>query len=680
MGGAELRWIFSNGALLNGGFRVGRAFILCDGEIIIAFLSISSVYKSLNENDSVELALAMARIPSFLSNLCLRQNPKSLQPTTPQIRSRNLSVDQFNGNPDEISAQNRIFNLVEPNRSSEELGENYAQHQITSVNEIAKEVSNLIRIRPRWEQTLLTDFPTVNFTDPTVYSEVLKQSNVFLSLRFFFWLRSLSDSSFDPVLCNVMFSRLVEAKAAQAAMNFLDSTKFDPEPWYLELYIRCLCENGLIDKALDVFERLKKSIGYSISLETWNCALSHSVRTKRVDVVWKLYENMMEYNVITDVKTVGHLIQAFCLEENVAKGYGLLQQVLEAGHVPENIIFVKLISSFCKNRDYGKVSAVLNNMIAKNCSPGNDTYQEVINRLCKGGMTSEGFRIFNELKNRGYFPDRVMYTTMIHGLCEDKNLGGARKLWFEMIQNGIVPNEYTYSAFIDGLFKSGCINEAEKLHKEMLDKGYEESTISFNTRINGLCSNGKVEEARVLFEEMNEKGIFQDSITYSSLIKGFSQQGKITEATYFFNELLKKGFEPSSGSFVTLVEKLCEIGNVKEAEKLWVEMRSRGLEPAICSLNTIILGLSQQGRFAEMVECLRYMIRKGVRPKEKTFEEIIKCVYLDEMFDDALFVLEHMLKMGFVLRESICFSLVEKLCRDNPHLVRKSLDEILERR
>ncbi|KAG8370120.1 hypothetical protein BUALT_Bualt14G0084400 [Buddleja alternifolia] len=588
----------------------------------------------------------MARVPSLFSNLCLRQNPKSFQSSTPQFRNRNLSIDQFNSNSEELNQhpQNRVEIFAHRNAN---LGEN----QGFSVSEIAKEVSNRIRTRPRWEQTLLSDFPAVNFSDPIVYNAVLEQQdNVFLSLRFYLWLRSINGSSFDPVLCSGMFSRLVEAKAAHAAKSFLNDTKFEPEPWYLELYIRSLCENGLIDEAVNVFEKLK-TISYCSSLETWNLALSHSVRTKRVDVVWRLYGDMMECGIVTDVNTIGHLIQAFCLENNVGKGYELLQQVLEAGHVPDKIIFNKLISACCKNGEYGKVSAVLYNMIAKNRSPDIYTYQEVIKRLCKGRMRHEGFRIFNELKDRGYFPDRVMYTTMIHGLCKNKDLGDARKLWFEMIQKGILPNEYTYNAFIDGLWRSGCIDEAEKLYKEMLEKGYEETTISYNTMINGLCLNGKVEEARLMFDQMNEKGIIRDAITYNSLIKGFSRKGKIKESVYFFYELLNHGFKPSNASFTILIEKLCESGHVKEAETLWQETRDRGLEITISALDPIIFGLSKEGRFAEMMEQLCYMIDNGVRPKKTTFESLIRCLSVADRFDDALSVLGYMLKMDFLLNE-----------------------------
>lgn len=633
--------------------------------------------------------IGMARVSSLLSNLVRRQNPTSSQSAT--HRTRNLCSDQFSlnsedvlhnhRNPIEVCAQDRIFGISGMNTISEirekppNLGVKFAENQVMNASEITKEVCNVIQTCPKWEKTLLSDFPSVSFTDPSVYNEILKQqSDLFLSLRFYLWLRSLVGFSFDPVLCNEMFGRLVEAK--DAAKTFLDDRELEVEPWFLELYTRCLCENELIDQVLNVLERLKV-IGHSVSSEIWNWALSHSVRMGRVDIVWKLHEDMVKYGVETDVNTMGYLIQAFCLENNVSKGYQLLHQVLKTGHVPDKIVFDNLISALGKNGKYGKVSAVLRKMIANNCYPDIHTYHEVI-RFCRGKMTYEGVRIFTELKEKGYFPGRVMYTTLIDNLCENKDIQGARKLWFEMIGGRISPNEYSYNAFVSGLFRNGYIDEAEKLHKEMLDKGFPETTVSFNTRIYGLCINSQVKEARVLFEEMNEKGIARDSITYNSLIQGFSKQGNTVEAMYFLHELLKQGFEPSTASQASLISMLCNAGHVKEAERMWLDMHEKGFKPGDDSLSPIVYGLSKQGQFTEMKEWLHHMMKNRVKPKMITFEELIKCLCGAYMLDDALAVLRYMVKMGYLLREGICYSLVNALCRANPHQVKALLWNILE--
>ncbi|KAL6971324.1 hypothetical protein U1Q18_031002 [Sarracenia purpurea var. burkii] len=259
-----------------------------------------------------------------------------------------------------------------------------------------------------------------------------------------------------------------EAKAANAAKSFLNSTDFTPKPASLEAYIRCTCENGSIEVALKVFDEFPK-LGVCLSLETWNLALLGSVRAGRPDIFWKLYGEMMDCGVAGDVDTFEYLIQAFCVDNNVSKGYKLLRQVLEDGVVPTNVAFNKLISGFCKGGNYSRVSALLHTMIAKNNLPDIFTYQEIINKLCKRRkIVPEGFRIFNDLKDRGYAPDKVMYTTMIHGLRKIKCIGDARKLWFEMIKKGIVPNEYTYNSLIYGLCKIGNLKDAKDLYIQNL--------------------------------------------------------------------------------------------------------------------------------------------------------------------------------------------------------------------
>ncbi|KAL2531346.1 Pentatricopeptide repeat-containing protein [Abeliophyllum distichum] len=74
------------------------------------------------------------------------------------------------------------------------------------------------------------------------------------------------DSCQDPVSFNMIFSRLVDAKAARAAKCFLEETMFEPETGCLESYIECLFENELVEEAIDVFEQLKMA-GHCVFVE-----------------------------------------------------------------------------------------------------------------------------------------------------------------------------------------------------------------------------------------------------------------------------------------------------------------------------------------------------------------------------------------------------------------------------
>lgn len=97
----------------------------------------------------------MGRPPSFSPNLCIRQSHK--------ISGRNAFRDRTSINGNVIKREN------------EECRQNPNSKVHQNFQEIAIEVSRIIRTRPRWEQSLLSDFSALNFADPVSYQEVLKQ-------------------------------------------------------------------------------------------------------------------------------------------------------------------------------------------------------------------------------------------------------------------------------------------------------------------------------------------------------------------------------------------------------------------------------------------------------------------------------------------------------------------------
>ncbi|MBA0800021.1 hypothetical protein Gohar_010490 [Gossypium harknessii] len=609
----------------------------------------------------------MAKASSFIVNF-LRLNPRT--GPNPNTQIRNLTI--------ESNETSFIVKEIVKNQKpcEEQLNDSVRQSNL----DIVKQVCKITRTVPRWEETLVSHFPSFNFSEPWFFRELLRQQdNVFFSLRFFHWLRSEYEFSPDFDSCNMLFDKLVEAKASKAARNFLQQTGFEPKPGSLERYLRCLCENESVEEAVDVFSILSE-IGHCPSIETWNLALSACLKVGRNDLMWKFYQDMVEsgIGVNIDVGTLGCLVQAFCIDGKASKGYKILRQNLADGLVPDTVAFHKLIAAFCKMKDYGRVSQLLHTMIATDRAPNIYTYQEVINGLCKNRKWLEGFRIFNDLKDRGHSPDRVMYTTIIHGLCKIGELREARKLWFEMINKGMVPNEYTYNALLYGLYKAHNLKEAERLYKEMLEKGYGEMTVSYNTVIAGLCSHGKTDEAYCLFEEMPRKGVVRDLITFNNLIRGFCVEGKVVESLNLLYELSAQGLQPSASSYTPIIKCLCQAGHIEEAESLLNDMHSQGLEPKDCTRNHLIFGLCKQGHVAEGMERFKEMLENQLKPQKKTFEKLIQSLSESDRLDDSLLVLDFMFRLGYALKTSICHSIVTKFCQRNTHLVESCLSEVLE--
>lgn len=107
-------------------------------------------------------------------------------------------------------------------------------------------------------------------------------------------------------------------------------------------------------------------------------------------------------------------------------------------------------------------------------------------------------------------------------------------------------------------------------------------------------------------------------------------------------------------------------------------MQSRGLQPIICTREHIITGLCNQGYAAEGMDWLLAMLKCKLKPKKETFERLIQCLSQSDKWDDILLVLDVMFRIGYTLREGICHSLVNKLCKENSHFVETHLGEIVE--
>ncbi|GJX21375.1 pentatricopeptide repeat-containing protein [Tanacetum coccineum] len=503
--------------------------------------------------------------------------------------------------------------------------------------------------KPRWETSILSDFPDISFVDTAFLKQlVLCQRNVFFSLRLLYWLNLRFGYVPDKTLCGFVFNELVNDNAAKAAKKFIEFTRFVPENGGLELYVKCLCENGMVEDALHVFDQMEKNVDYP-SLETWNVVLKGCVKVGWTDVVWELYGEMMELGVVADVETVDCLIHAFCLDGNVTKGYEVLRQMLDDGYVPNKAVFDNLLFEFILDRKYSRVSALLHIMIAKGVDPDLYTYQQIIHGLCLRRMQREGLRIFNDLKDRGYAPDKIMYTTMIHGLCKIKWLGDARKLWFEMIEKGIEPNEYTYNTLIYGHFKIGDVNEALNLYNQMQTSGYRETVVTYNTMINGLCSHGRITDAFELFKQMGQKSVPRDVVTYNCMIRGLCKEGRIGEGLNLLHELVEQGLQPSSASYGSLIEKLYEMKRIDEVKNLWNEMQEKGVEPAsVCIDDDIIIELSKKGYVAAAVYWLAYMVKNRLIPRKQTFENLIGVLSEMNKLDVGLIAFGHMFKIGYI--------------------------------
>ncbi|GJW44028.1 PB1 domain-containing protein, partial [Tanacetum coccineum] len=371
-----------------------------------------------------------------------------------------------------------------------------------------------------------------------------------------YWLNLRFDYVPDKTLCGFVFNELVNDNAAKAAKKFIEFTGFVPENGSLELYVKCLCENGMVEDALHVFDEMKKDVNYP-SLETWNSVLRACVKAGWTDIVWELYDEMMELGV----ETVDCLIRAFCLDGNVTKGYEVLRQMLDDGYVPNKVVFDNLLFEFILDRKYSRVSALLHIMIAKGVDSDLYTYQQIKHGLCLRRMQHEGLRIFNDLKDRGITEafelfkqmgqknvprDVVTFNCMIRGLCKEGRISEGLNLLHELVEQGLQPSSASYGSLIEKLYEMKRIDEVKNLWNEMQEKGVEPASVCIDGDIIiELSKKGYVAAGVYWLAYMVKNRLIPRKQTFENLIGVLSQMNKLDVGLIAFGHMFKIGYIPS---------------------------------------------------------------------------------------------------------------------------------------
>ncbi|KAJ6410506.1 hypothetical protein OIU84_007284 [Salix udensis] len=179
-----------------------------------------------------------------------------------------------------------------------------------------------------------------------------------------------------------------------------------------------------------------KRNGFVASLLCCNGLLSDLLKANKLELFWRFYNGMLEANVLHDVYTYTHLINAHFRVGNAKEGKRVLFEMEEKG-----------------------------------CSPSLVTYNVVIGGLCRVGEVDEAFELKKLMDKKGFFSDVFTYSILIDGFGKQKRCVEAKLILEEMFSKGLKPDHVAYTALIDGFMRQGDSREAFRVKEEMLAHG-----------------------------------------------------------------------------------------------------------------------------------------------------------------------------------------------------------------
>jgi pentatricopeptide repeat protein len=194
------------------------------------------------------------------------------------------------------------------------------------------------------------------------------------------------------------------------------------------------------------------------------------------------------------VYSYGHLLKAYCQEQDVASAAAAFQEMQAAGIESNLIVYTTLIQTCITRKEF-------------------DTAWQIFNLI--------------KLKSTATAPDASTYALMIHACAHAGETERALDLHTDMTERkGIPPTTETYHSLLHACaMRKDYFNEAWRIATEMQRNGFEIGRITLNVLIQACGKVGELVRARLLVRHMMASGmedLVPDKWTYQNLLRAYA--------------------------------------------------------------------------------------------------------------------------------------------------------------
>ena len=472
-----------------------------------------------------------------------------------------------------------------------------------------------------FEQLKKTENTPDRFTFTTMIN-CIKKSPVIELQKAFELLEEYKVSSVpDRVIYNCLLDVCVSANDFEKAEEVLNEMKtmgnlFRLDDISFNILIKASCKAKNLKKAVSFFEDMK-SEGISPTIITYNSLLDTFVKAGKMDIVWKLYDAMLNDNIKADPYTYSILING--------------------------------IKSTSKKEDITKIDSLYQNLIKQpEFKYDQVIYNSIIDAYVGFSDFNRAFQVFQEMKKVGIKPTTITFNILIKGYGLSNQLDMAFNIFKEMEKYGIKKNEITFGCLIEACVKNHQIEKAYKILEEMKETGFSENSIQITSIIKGLSRMGKHKDAIALANEMmndsfeNKKRL--NLISYNCLIDVFIRGGEFKLAMKLF-KLLQKEHKPDLITYSTLIKGALIQKNYKQSSELFNEMLDKNIKPDDVLFNMILDFCVSNKLYEQGLKLFESLIAHNLNPSERTFGLILKIYGQTKRYQEAYKVLDVMKNM-----------------------------------
>jgi len=289
--------------------------------------------------------------------------------------------------------------------------------------------------------------------------------------------------------------------------------------------VEALSTNGEPDAAYHLInDMLKRDVWRPLVNSVIYCSvLKGFSHQKRFDMVWQVYEEMIELKL----KFTSHT-------------------------------FTSLIDACARNSEMGRIPPLLKDMRSQGIQPCIMIYGAMVKGCCQHYRIEEAFAVVKDMEeNTDCRPDEIMYNTLLDGCARKGLYDMGIKVLDDMQKNGVDPTNFTLSVVVKLATRSLLGSRVEKIDKAfaLCDSVAAKYNIKLNVHVynnlmNTCILNLDVHRAFDTMIKMFSQGVRADGRTYTLIIKACVANFWANEAAGLIRAATGlKGVEPRLAMF-----------------------------------------------------------------------------------------------------------------------------------
>ncbi|KAK9125847.1 hypothetical protein Scep_014693 [Stephania cephalantha] len=489
-------------------------------------------------------------------------------------------------------------------------------------------------------------------------------------------IMNLSKFRISIGVCNALLGILVKQKRDFCTFLFaykeMVKAGIVPNVETLNYLIEVLCENNMVDCALDQFRRMGNK-GCSPNSRTFELLICVLCRRSRVNECVMMLDEMCRSSCSPSCEFYSNVIPLLCMFNRPDEGVRLFYMMKDSGFLPSVDIYGFLVHCLCENLKLDDAAKLLAQMVEGSLAPTSESYEDIVTGLCKLGRFVEACNILEENLVSMTSP----HNSLIEGYCNAGRFYEANDHLEKMVVRNLA-DDLSWSILIRGICEKAETRKGLEVLNRMIVSSYIPDGAAYSALIFGLCKESKFGEALDLFHQVRVRYWTLDSTSCSELIEGLCHEKKVHEASDVFRYMSSRGSSIRSSSFNILIKSVCLIGKLDEAISLCSWTYISGISCTVTTYKTILQGFYELGQAKNGLILFSRMLVLGCPIDAEMYHLLINGMHLKNNTNNCAHLLKRMVGDGFVPRLKTLDKLLSTLaCNSQLHLVIQSVEKLV---